>query len=236
MGINGCLDFVGRIRSFLAFYLSYKLPATYQQHTLIELEYVFNQCTCSHQIVMICLKSFHPELAGHSSHKIYVHQYSSKRYTKWLPTAILRIKWCLLNCRSSKIPWQHLISLCAFPWKSSTIPLIFWCAVYDVSLLLYQFHLSLRTYLPYHTSSDYESLHHPFIKLMFQECCAIDRYQGQGQVITSHIYCGIWLLVPAIDTCFWYNTPRDGLRNMYFNGLKSKTNQVWDHCDKQIHK
>ena len=39
-----------------------------------------------------------------------------------------------------------------------------------------------------------------------EECCARNRYQGQGQVITSHIICGMQLLVPAPDTCFWHNT------------------------------
>ena len=29
----------------------------------------------------------------------------------------------------------------------------------------------------------------------------LNRYQGQGQVITSHNICGIWLLIPALDTC-----------------------------------
>ena len=26
--------------------------------------------------------------------------------------------------------------------------------------------------------------------------------QGQGQLITSHIICGVYLLNPALDTCF----------------------------------
>ena len=34
-----------------------------------------------------------------------------------------------------------------------------------------------------------------------------DRYQGQGQIITSHKYCGILFLVPALDTCFWHTNP-----------------------------
>ena len=40
----------------------------------------------------------------------------------------------------------------------------------------------------------------------YQECCVRSRYQGQGQVITSHSICGMWLLVPALDSCFWNNT------------------------------
>ena len=32
-------------------------------------------------------------------------------------------------------------------------------------------------------------------------------YQGQGQVITSHNICGMQILFPALDTCFWNNTP-----------------------------
>ena len=39
------------------------------------------------------------------------------------------------------------------------------------------------------------------------ECCAINRYQGQGRVINSHSICGMSLLVPALDTCLWHNTP-----------------------------
>ena len=38
-------------------------------------------------------------------------------------------------------------------------------------------------------------------------CCDRSRYQGQGEVITSHTYYGMQLLIPAFDTCFWHNTP-----------------------------
>ena len=38
-----------------------------------------------------------------------------------------------------------------------------------------------------------------------EECCASNSYQGQGQVITSHIICGMWVLVSILDTCFWHN-------------------------------
>ena len=40
------------------------------------------------------------------------------------------------------------------------------------------------------------------------------KYQGQVQVITSHRYCGMWLLVPTLGTYFWHtkssydSTPR----------------------------
>ena len=43
------------------------------------------------------------------------------------------------------------------------------------------------------------------------------RYQGQGQVITSHRICGMKLLVPALDACFWHNTPHMGLTHMCGN-------------------
>ena len=42
--------------------------------------------------------------------------------------------------------------------------------------------------------------------LIFDECCARSIHQGQGQVITSHSTYGTWLLVPALDTCFWHST------------------------------
>ena len=38
---------------------------------------------------------------------------------------------------------------------------------------------------------------------LFEECCAMSRYQGQGQVITSHIIGEMQLHAPALDTCFW---------------------------------
>ena len=34
--------------------------------------------------------------------------------------------------------------------------------------------------------------------------CIRSRYQGQGQVITSHNICGMSSLGPALDTCFWH--------------------------------
>ena len=34
----------------------------------------------------------------------------------------------------------------------------------------------------------------------FQKCCARSRYQGQGQIITSHIFRAMQLLLPALDT------------------------------------
>ena len=44
--------------------------------------------------------------------------------------------------------------------------------------------------------------------LKIQECCARGRYQGKAHVITSHRYCGMQLLVPALDTCFWHKNPQ----------------------------
>ena len=41
----------------------------------------------------------------------------------------------------------------------------------------------------------------------YEKCCVRSRYQWQGQVITSHGICGIYLLTPALDTFFWHNTP-----------------------------
>ena len=38
------------------------------------------------------------------------------------------------------------------------------------------------------------------------ECCSRSRNQGQGQVIRFHRYFWIWLLVLALDTCFWHNS------------------------------
>ena len=35
---------------------------------------------------------------------------------------------------------------------------------------------------------------------------ARNRYQGQGQVITSHGICGIQLIVPVRDTCIWHTS------------------------------
>ena len=43
---------------------------------------------------------------------------------------------------------------------------------------------------------------------IFEDLCARSRYQGQGQVITSHRYCGMQLLNHALDNCFWHTRPR----------------------------
>ena len=37
-----------------------------------------------------------------------------------------------------------------------------------------------------------------------EDFCARRRYQGQGQSIISHGICGIWLIVPALDTSYWH--------------------------------
>ena len=39
---------------------------------------------------------------------------------------------------------------------------------------------------------------------IYEGFCARNRYQGQ--VLTSHI-CGMSLLAPALDICYWHNTP-----------------------------
>ena len=31
-------------------------------------------------------------------------------------------------------------------------------------------------------------------------------FERQGQAITSHNICGMWLLVPALNTCFWHTS------------------------------
>ena len=39
-----------------------------------------------------------------------------------------------------------------------------------------------------------------------EECCTRSRYQGQGQVITSHDIYGTQVLIPSLDICFWPST------------------------------
>ena len=46
-----------------------------------------------------------------------------------------------------------------------------------------------------------------YFLLHMRRGCARSRYQEQGLVITSHIVCGMWLLVPALNACLWHNTP-----------------------------
>ena len=43
-------------------------------------------------------------------------------------------------------------------------------------------------------------------RTLCQEYCTRSRYQGQGELVTSHRDCGMWLLVPAIYTCLWHTT------------------------------
>ena len=38
-------------------------------------------------------------------------------------------------------------------------------------------------------------------------CGLVGRKQGKGQVITSYRYCGVQLLLPTLDTCFWETCP-----------------------------
>ena len=40
-----------------------------------------------------------------------------------------------------------------------------------------------------------------------EDLCARSRYYWQGQVITSHIICGVSLHVPALDTPSWHKSP-----------------------------
>ena len=43
--------------------------------------------------------------------------------------------------------------------------------------------------------------------LGYADLCARSMYQEQKQIILSHRYCGMQLLVPALDTCFWHPNP-----------------------------
>ena len=45
------------------------------------------------------------------------------------------------------------------------------------------------------------------LAVVIHDSCARSRYQGQGQVIASHSICGMYLLVPALDTCFRHTRP-----------------------------
>ena len=39
------------------------------------------------------------------------------------------------------------------------------------------------------------------------DSCARSRYKGQVETITSHNICGMYLIVPALDTFFWHTVP-----------------------------
>ena len=105
---------------------------------------------------------------------------------------------CLLNClyrrRSKKTSKLHVTGLCVeihrspvnFPHKGPVTWKIF---PFDDAIMLCR---SITTNNP---SS-------------IVDFCARMRCLSQGQVITSQIYCVVWLLVPNLDTCFWHtNTP-----------------------------
>ena len=47
-------------------------------------------------------------------------------------------------------------------------------------------------------------------RLLWELVCQKQVYRGQRQVIKSDIYCGIWLLVPALNTYFWHTSPMFG--------------------------
>ena len=51
--------------------------------------------------------------------------------------------------------------------------------------------------------NDERQLHTPIVAV-YADLWARSRYQGQGQVITSHIYCGMVFIILALDTCFWH--------------------------------
>ena len=45
------------------------------------------------------------------------------------------------------------------------------------------------------------------VRFVCDVSCDRKRYHGQGQVITLHSICGIQLLLPALDSCFWHKAP-----------------------------
>ena len=47
-------------------------------------------------------------------------------------------------------------------------------------------------------------------------------YQREGLAITPHSICGVSLLVPALDICFWHNTP-DTFNPFYFESFLTDT-------------
>ena len=60
-----------------------------------------------------------------------------------------------------------------------------------------------------------------------EECCTRSRYQGQGQVITSHRLCGMLLLVPALDICLWHSSNR---KHYYGRGLLHQSEHSKQHA------
>ena len=42
---------------------------------------------------------------------------------------------------------------------------------------------------------------------IYKDLCARSGYQGQRQVIISYKSCGLWLIFPALDACFWQILP-----------------------------
>ena len=46
-------------------------------------------------------------------------------------------------------------------------------------------------------------------------CLWGSKYQGQGQVITSHCICMMYILVPVLDTSLWHTSPRIITTNNY---------------------
>ena len=51
---------------------------------------------------------------------------------------------------------------------------------------------------------------------LIEDVCARSIYQGQGQVITSHKSCGVWLHVPTLDTCIWLNAPHSEIWPIFY--------------------
>ena len=73
----------------------------------------------------------------------------------------------------------------------------------------------MRNWLCSHTRTPHS---HPMLLLpqafIYADLYVRSRYQGQGQIITSHKYCGMYLLFPALDTCFWHRSPHMYLRSI----------------------
>ena len=92
------------------------------------------------------------------------------------------------------------------------------CFVFVVSLCILLNKLSICRW--FETPWRSNGLRHSNVGLWNEDLCARSMYQGLEQVITSYTICGIWLLVPAIDTSFWHRSPQiDGLAQDCSNSI-----------------
>ena len=89
---------------------------------------------------------------------------------------------------------------------------VIWLTAQQIILLIcsekqYFFKISYIYMLDFHPSSFIAYYFFPYSchnSVHIRDLPAWSRCQGQGQVITSHRYCGVQLLVPDLDTCFWH--------------------------------